>query len=56
MPVSRLSFPKYKLGKSQNGILILLPRYISPITSSDVTHIYPKLTIVVVYCQRLLER
>ena len=49
MPVLRLFFPGYKLGKIQNDMLVQSPRYTSPITSSDALHTYPRLTAVAAY-------
>lgn len=48
--------PKCELGESQNDILELNSRYTSLIILSDGQHIYPRLTVVVIYYSKQLEK
>lgn len=50
-------FPfRFKLGESQSDILILSPKYTSPIAILDARHTYPKLIEVIVYYLGLTEK
>ena len=56
MLMSCLFSPEFEIGEGQNGMLVLSPRYTSPITSSGAQHIYSKLIEVIVYYPRLLKK
>ena len=53
---SRQSFPESELDRSRSGMLVRNPKYTSPIASSGVRHIFPRLTEVVVYSLERQEK
>ena len=56
MLISHLFPLEFEFAESQSGMLVLNPRYTSPIASSGAWYIYPKLIEVVAYYPELSEK